>query len=119
MEQKNIKKCDWCHKEIITDSDGFKDNLGNKFCSKICQDKFYMARDMETYETDEVRCPYCNEIQGDIFEGGYYEADDDEFECDFCEKTFKLSAYTTTSFTAYPTEQEIEKIYKERDDIDG
>lgn len=116
---KNIKKCNWCHKEIIIDEDGFIDNLGNEFCSKPCKDKFYITRDMETYETDEVRCPYCNEIQNDIFEGGYYEANDDEFECDFCEKTFKLFADTSTSFTAYPIKQEIEKIYEERNDIDG
>lgn len=108
-ENKNqIKPCLWC-KQPTTKID----NMGFAFCSQECEERNSIHNDMETYGTDEVICPYCHEVQNDIFEGGYYEADDDEFECDYCEKTFTLSAYTSTSFTAYPTKEEVNKIYKE------
>lgn len=97
-------RCLYCNKEIEQDK---------KYCSKECSDKESIRQELETYETDEVRCPYCQEVYNDDLDSEY-EADGDIFECPNCGKEFILSAYTSTSFTANATEEEINKRYEEQ-----
>lgn len=80
------------------------------FCSERCRTIYDTRDSIYQYGDDEVTCPYCLKEQADIFEGGYYDADEDEFECQYCEKLFILSAETYTRFSAYPTEAELLNI---------
>lgn len=97
-----MNSCLECRKERI-------ETVGRYFCSEECENKYDKRSEMETIEDDAVICPYCETEQSDIQEGGYYDASDDEFECDNCGKIFILSASTSTTFTALPTNEELEK----------
>lgn len=112
MEHIIERRCVWCSKMIKDDTEGFIDTLNRPFCCSECEDKYYISEEMETYETDEIRCPYCQLIYSDDLDSEY-EAEGDEFECPNCGETFLLSAYTSTSFTAYPTPDKVDEKYKE------
>lgn len=78
-------------------------------------DKIDIQEEYETYETDEIRCPHCEKVYSDDL-NSEYEADGDVFECPCCGEEFILSAYTSTSFTAIPTKEQIDEIYNNRND---
>lgn len=98
--------CLYCNKER-------KNTVDNYFCSQECSDKYDIAQLFEQIENDEVICPYCKLPQSDIDDGDmYYEANEDEIECQFCNKTFILSADSYTMFTSCATEKEVQKEYE-------
>ena len=109
MEKYN-KRCleETCHKEFETE------NYSNYYCSEKCEFRSDARDYLKVISDDEVTCPYCKEPQSDIFEGGYYEAQGEEFECDACGKTFILTANTYTRFNSYPTEEEIDNYLEEQ-----
>lgn len=98
--------CLYCNKKIDEEKkvDGY-------YCSEECSEKESIRQELETYEIDEIRCPYCEEIYSDL--DSEYEAIADLFECPNCHEEFILTAYTSTSFTANVTEAEINRRYKE------
>ena len=104
-----MKYCNYCSK-------GFNESeaVGRWFCSQECSDKYDIQEQYETYETDEIRCPHCHEVYSDDLDSEY-EADGNVFECPICNKEFILSAYTSTSFTANLTPEQIDEIYAEND----
>lgn len=111
MEKYN-KQCleETCRKTFETE------NYSNHFCSEECDTRYHARDYLEVLSVDEVTCPYCKEPQQDIFEGGYYEAEADEFECDACGRKFILTASQHTDFMSYPTEEEIDRYLEEEND---
>ncbi len=110
MEEKEFRYCNYCDKKFE------KDNaIDTWYCSQECSSKADIQGEYETYEKEEVRCPICQEVYSDDLDSEY-RADGDEFECPNCGEKFILSAYTSTSFTAIPTKEFIDKIYEERND---
>ena len=52
----------------------------------------------ETYSTEGPKCPHCL-VQFTADEPFYYNEDYMEDECCYCNKKFKVSVYTQTSWT--------------------
>lgn len=107
-----MKYCHYCNKK-------FNENeaVDTWYCSRECSDKADIQEEYETYETDEIRCPHCKEVYNDDLDSEY-DADGDVFECPNCNKEFVLSAYTSTSFTANLTKEQIDDIYNNNQDCD-
>lgn len=105
-----MKICNYCGKKFEE-----KEVVDTWYCSQECSTKADIQEEYETYEKDEIRCPHCQEVYSDDL-NSEYDADGDIFECPNCGNEFILSAYTSTSFTAIPTDEQINKIYEERND---
>jgi DNA-directed RNA polymerase subunit RPC12/RpoP len=58
-----------------------------------------------TYESSEVRCPYCLELQSDSWELGDGGEDCDTMECGHCEKEFIWSRSFSVTYKGTPTNQ--------------
>lgn len=100
-----MSRCLYCREEI-------KNVVDNYFCSQECSRKYDIAEEYEQIENDEVICPYCKLPQNDIADcNSYYEASEDEIECQFCNKIFILTADTHTTFTSIATVEEIQKKF--------
>lgn len=108
-----LEICLYCHG--MFDEDKAVDTY---YCSEECSNKADIEEEFETYETDEIRCPHCKEVYDDDLDREY-DAEGDEFECPNCGNTFVLSAYTSTSFTANLTKEQINEIYNNRNDKVG
>lgn len=105
-----MKYCGYCSKKIEEDK-----AVDTWYCSQECSMKADIQEEYETYEKGEIRCPHCREIYSDDL-NSEYDADGDIFECPCCGNELVLSAYTSISFTAIPTKEQIDKIYEERND---
>lgn len=53
---------------------------------------------METYETAGPKCPYCGHLHRDL-EDFMYDESLTKMDCEHCDKTFNVRAYTSTSWT--------------------
>lgn len=105
-----MRFCHYCNKKFEKDK-----AVDTWYCSEECSQKADIEEEYETYEVDEVRCPFCKEVYSDDLDREY-DADGDIFECPSCGNEFSLTAYTSTSFTAVPTKNSIDEIYKNRND---
>ncbi len=110
MKEKKIRFCGYCDKKFIAE-----EAVDKWYCSQECSQKADIQEEYETYEKEEIKCPHCEEIYSDDLDKEY-QAGGDIFECPNCGEEFILSAYTSTSFTAIPTKEQIDKIYEERND---
>ena len=67
----------------------------------------------EFWQEDEVKCPYCDEIQ-ELDPSTLYNVQDDEiFECQSCGRKFKLNSGYDWWYTTTPVEEEVIKILEE------
>ena len=102
-----MSKCFWCGKE-------HNEEYSKYFCCEKCENCYDKGREMETSEDETIKCPYCEYEDDDVTD--YYDYDGDEYICANCGKIFILGANITTTFTATPLKEEVEKIVDEEDE---
>ena len=86
-----MDKCRWCGKEFETDGSY------SSCCSDFCRE-CWLADDKKV-KHDKVACPYCDSEFYVEYEY-YHNADDEEFKCKRCERTFLLTGESSIKYTS-------------------
>ena len=102
-----MNKCEWCGKEF----DPYE-HCYSSCCSDFCLYCWSIAKKVKH---DKVACPYCNSEFYVEYEY-YHNADDEEFKCKRCERTFLLTGESSIKYTSEPIREEIEKMIKENEE---
>lgn len=58
----------------------------------------------DTYSTDGPICPYCDHHHR-ADDPAFYDERAETFDCDNCQKPFKMYVYTSTSWTCGPLDE--------------
>lgn len=63
--------------------------------------------DRHTYSRHGAECPYCGHMnRPEDSDGGLYDEGRTEWECNGCEKEFRMSVYVSHSWTCEPMDDE-------------